>query len=128
LAGDKFRRETPDYERWIILDFLGFSRPNPAFSMGYAAFSSEKNSRRLFRPAEAPGPATVFASLQKVQDRSCRKLNLVSDFLQRNVDTKVLVAAGSAQHGRCARCLRGPPHPWSSACPKPSYLFFLYIR
>jgi len=30
-----FRCEDPDYERWISLDFLGFSRPNRYFSMGY---------------------------------------------------------------------------------------------
>ena len=32
-----FRCEAPAYERWIVLDFLGFSRPNRDFSMGYAA-------------------------------------------------------------------------------------------
>jgi hypothetical protein len=32
-----FRCEDPAYEGWISLDFLGFSRPNLYFSMGYAA-------------------------------------------------------------------------------------------
>jgi hypothetical protein len=32
-----FRCEDPAYEHWIVLDFLGFSRPNRYFSMGYAA-------------------------------------------------------------------------------------------
>jgi hypothetical protein len=36
LGTSPFRCETPDYEGWISLDFLGFSRPNRDFSMGYA--------------------------------------------------------------------------------------------
>jgi hypothetical protein len=31
--------KTPDFEGWISLDFLGFSRPKSAFSMGYAGSS-----------------------------------------------------------------------------------------
>jgi len=31
-----------------VLDFLGFSRPNRAFSMGYAGFSLENFSSRFF--------------------------------------------------------------------------------
>jgi hypothetical protein len=30
------------YEGWKSLDFLGFSRPNRAFSIGYERFSLEK--------------------------------------------------------------------------------------
>jgi hypothetical protein len=35
--------KTPDYEGWISLDFLGFSRPNRDFSMGYAKSSWRKS-------------------------------------------------------------------------------------
>jgi hypothetical protein len=35
--------KTPDYEGWISLDFLGFSRPNRDFSMGYARSSWRKS-------------------------------------------------------------------------------------
>jgi hypothetical protein len=34
--------------RWIILDFLGFSRPNLDFSMGYTDSSEELFSSRSF--------------------------------------------------------------------------------
>jgi hypothetical protein len=36
LAPGHFCRGDPDFEAWISLDFLGFSRPNRDFSMGYA--------------------------------------------------------------------------------------------
>jgi hypothetical protein len=37
LGPDPFRCEDPHNEGWIVLDFLGFSRPNRDFSMGYEA-------------------------------------------------------------------------------------------
>jgi hypothetical protein len=37
LSSSPFRRESPACEPWIVLDFLGFSRPNLDLSMGYAA-------------------------------------------------------------------------------------------
>jgi hypothetical protein len=42
-----FGRENPYYEDWKSLDFLGFSRPDQAFSMGYAGFSLQEISRGL---------------------------------------------------------------------------------
>ena len=45
----------PNCDCWISLDFLGFSRSNEPFQMGYAAFSLEKNFRTLFRRR---GPGT----------------------------------------------------------------------
>jgi hypothetical protein len=39
LAPRRFGLKTPVFEGWIHLDFLGFSRPNRDFSMGYAGFS-----------------------------------------------------------------------------------------
>jgi hypothetical protein len=44
-----FRTKTPAFERWISLDFLGFSRPKLALSMGYTRFSLENFSRWLNR-------------------------------------------------------------------------------
>ena len=35
LACRRFAAKTPDFGGWISLDFLGFSRPNRDFSMGY---------------------------------------------------------------------------------------------
>jgi hypothetical protein len=42
-----FRCRTPDHEGWNPLDFLGVSRPNRNFSMGYAGFWRKKISRAL---------------------------------------------------------------------------------
>jgi hypothetical protein len=47
LGPGRFAAKALDSERWISLDFLGFSRPNRAFSMGYAAFSRDNFSRAL---------------------------------------------------------------------------------
>jgi hypothetical protein len=41
LGASLFGFGTSAFEPWILLDFLGFSRPNRAFSMGYAAKGSE---------------------------------------------------------------------------------------
>jgi hypothetical protein len=42
LAAGCFAAKAPDYPYWILLDFLGFSRPNLDFSMGYAAYTHYK--------------------------------------------------------------------------------------
>jgi hypothetical protein len=39
LGSGRFGFKHPAFEAWISLDFLGFSRPNRDFSMGYADFS-----------------------------------------------------------------------------------------
>jgi hypothetical protein len=53
LAHRRFAAKTPDYEGWISLDFLGFSRANRDFSMGYAD-KSEKNFPPAFIVAKEP--------------------------------------------------------------------------
>jgi hypothetical protein len=55
LARSRFAAETAVHNYWILLDFLGFSRPNLDFSMGYTGFSLKKFSRPLpwtFEPPE----------------------------------------------------------------------------
>jgi hypothetical protein len=47
LGASPFRRKSLDLEHWIVLGFLGFSRPNRDFSMSYAGFSREDFSRAL---------------------------------------------------------------------------------
>jgi hypothetical protein len=47
LAGGCFAAKTPDYEGWISLDFLGFSRSNRDLSMGYAEITTEEFSSRF---------------------------------------------------------------------------------
>jgi hypothetical protein len=40
LGASPFRRESQGNDDWISLDFLGFSRPNRAFSKGYKDISA----------------------------------------------------------------------------------------
>ncbi|HEV7478689.1 MAG TPA: hypothetical protein VGO05_00195, partial [Roseiarcus sp.] len=49
MALAHFAMETTFLGYWISLDFLGFSRPNRAFSMGYAEFLLENFSSRFSR-------------------------------------------------------------------------------
>jgi hypothetical protein len=48
-------RKTRLFDRWISLDFLGFSRPNRDFSMGYAGFSLENFSSRFLLGVRSAG-------------------------------------------------------------------------
>src|ERR1700722_12848525 len=48
LAPRRFAAKTTFLGSWISLDFLGFSRPNRAFSTGYTGFSLENFSSRFF--------------------------------------------------------------------------------
>ena len=52
---------------WISLDFLGFSRPNRDFSMGYAGFSWEE----FFGPPfpTAPRGAATGAAVEAIRKR-----------------------------------------------------------
>jgi hypothetical protein len=54
LAPRRFVAKTTDYKGWIILDFLGFSRPDRDFSMGYTEFSEENFSSRFFPKSSDP--------------------------------------------------------------------------
>jgi hypothetical protein len=56
LGSGRFAAKTPNYERWISLDLLGFSRPDRDLSMSYEDFSREKNSRALFRDKATEKP------------------------------------------------------------------------
>jgi hypothetical protein len=74
-----FCREDPAYEG---LDFLGFSRQNRYFSMGYEAKSAAKFIARFFRDVEKRRSGSPRSWHMEAQDCSWGKLNLVSDFLQ----------------------------------------------
>jgi hypothetical protein len=82
LGSRPFRFEDPAFERWILLDFLGFSRPNPGFSMGYADFRGTNFSRALSWRREVPGMGAGGRGHAEAQDCSWGKLNPASDFLQ----------------------------------------------
>jgi hypothetical protein len=77
-----FRCENPVHEGWIVLDFLGFSRSNQDFSMGYAARNTETFFSALFPSVERRHNERVCLGHAEAPDCSWSKLNLVSDFLQ----------------------------------------------
>jgi hypothetical protein len=54
LDGDGFLTKPIDFAYWILLDFLGFSRPNRDFSMGYGGFSREEISQLFPRRSQRP--------------------------------------------------------------------------
>ena len=54
LGPGRFAAKTPADECWIVLDFLGFSRQNLDFSMGYEDFSGKNFSLSLSVGAETP--------------------------------------------------------------------------
>jgi hypothetical protein len=47
LGRSLFLVKTSDSWGWVCLDFLGFSRPNRDFSIGYAVKTKQNFSRRL---------------------------------------------------------------------------------
>jgi hypothetical protein len=60
LGPSRFCPARPENKAWISLDFLGFSRQNLDFSMGYAGFSAKKISRALLPLGSALGQEPVF--------------------------------------------------------------------
>jgi hypothetical protein len=51
LGSGRFAAKTPNYERWIVLDFLGFSRQNRDLSMSTRLFRKKKNLAPFFAAA-----------------------------------------------------------------------------
>jgi hypothetical protein len=93
LARGLFAAKTPAHECWISLDFLGFSRQNRDFSMGYAAFSAENFFSRFFPVVRS---STIYAcglGHAEAQDCSWGERNLASDFLQEIVIRAMPLAA-----------------------------------
>ena len=82
LGASLFGFGTSAFEPWILLDFLGFSRPNRAFSMRYAA----KRSEHFFLPLRPCRRKCEEGRLRswrsEAQDSPSGKLNSFSDFLQ----------------------------------------------
>src|SRR5260370_20112929 len=81
LAPGCFSTKTPAFERWISLDFLGFSRPKRDLSMGYARFSLENFSQRLLAVRSARSGARARRHAEG-RDFSWGKLNRFSVFPQ----------------------------------------------
>jgi hypothetical protein len=81
LGGSPFRLKRPAFEAWISLDFLGFSRQNRVFSMGYAGSSLKKFCARLSGRWAARRRAQAFLGCGR-RDWSWSKLSQISDFRQ----------------------------------------------
>jgi hypothetical protein len=65
LGSRPLAAKTLAYEGWKNLDFLGFSRPKPAFSIGYEGFSLKIISRGLCHPARTAGTGARDFGLRK---------------------------------------------------------------
>jgi hypothetical protein len=76
-----FVAKTPDSGGWISLDFLGFSRQNRDFSMGYAD-KAEKFFPTALSVAKEPSKRLPAIWHEKGTDCSWGKRNSISDFLQ----------------------------------------------
>jgi len=82
LAPGRFAAKTAVCEGWISLDFLGFSRKNRVFSMGYEAWSGEKFSRAFSLALRSAGAGACSRGHADALDCSWGKFTLASDFLQ----------------------------------------------
>jgi hypothetical protein len=71
-----------EYPRFWGLDFLGFSRANRDFSMGYADKSEKVFFIPLFVAVKEPSQRLAHDLAWRRTDCSWRKLNTISDFLQ----------------------------------------------
>ena len=101
-----FWREDPVFGGWKSLDFLGFSRPNRDFSMGYAGLFVEKFSHGP-SPAlrEAPGREPAVEAMRKTRNCSWGELNLASDFLQ-GIVVPAVSSAGTVNSSNCRTASR----------------------
>jgi hypothetical protein len=73
LESSGFRSESVFESYWISLDFLGFSRPNRAFSMGYEAIRLENSFLTVFargRRAKAAAPPARLFSVRAFPEHS----------------------------------------------------------
>jgi hypothetical protein len=67
---------------WIVLDFLGISRPNRDFSIGCAGFVAEDFFRWLLPPVGCRQKWSARSRRANESDWSSGELNLISGFPQ----------------------------------------------
>jgi hypothetical protein len=99
LARSRFAAKTTDYERWISLDFLGFSRPNRDFSMGYTDFSAKNFSSCFLCGVGDARSAGVAFGMRTNRTVHGAKLTLISDYLQSNVVARAVSQSSGAHFG-----------------------------
>jgi hypothetical protein len=82
LGRRRFAAKPKDYGYWISLDFLGFSRANRDFSMGYTDKTEKSFSSRFCRRERAV--ETVKPTIWHGEGTDCSwgKLNSISNFPQ----------------------------------------------
>jgi hypothetical protein len=81
LGRSPFAVKTPVRTCWISLDFLGFSRTNLDFSMGYAD-ENRKNILSLLAASKRSGAGTLQWRHADGQDLTWGELSLDSDYQQ----------------------------------------------
>jgi hypothetical protein len=79
LGRPPFRRENPGSD---VLDFLGFSRTNRDFSMGYEDKIGKIFSCRFWRRQSSRGPGLSSGGMADGQDLTWGELSLASDYRQ----------------------------------------------
>jgi hypothetical protein len=82
LAGGHFAAKAPARRCLILLYFLGFSRLNRDFSMGYTVSSGKNFSSRFVRGVGGAGRPASLLAWGKGRIIHEAKLTLISDFLQ----------------------------------------------
>src|SRR5260370_20962037 len=83
LDGACFAANLPVYEGWKHLDFLGFSRPNLYFSIGYERFRGKNFSRPFPCRSRRPEREPAVEAMWKVRLHQAR-LNYLLIFRNRN--------------------------------------------
>jgi hypothetical protein len=86
-----FRCECRARRPWIFLDFLGFSRQNRDFSMGYAGFVGNNFFVRLGPDVSSATTVSLAFGMQKGVVAHGLKLTAISAFLQAIVVDRSLI-------------------------------------
>jgi hypothetical protein len=82
LADRRFATKAKLLSYWIVLDFLGFSRPNRDFSIGCAGFVAEDFFRWLLPLWAAAKNGARGPGVRKSGIGHLGELNLISGFPQ----------------------------------------------
>jgi hypothetical protein len=102
LGPSRFCPGSPENKAWISLDFLGFSRPNRDFSMGYAAFCRKKISSALLPPGDAAGGRSRHLTMQKCSMAHRASLTNFLFFCNQLPSTEIVDSLSSSRTGAFA--------------------------
>jgi len=96
----RFAAKSPVRRGWILLDLLGFSRPNLDLSMGYTRFSGKRISRALCRRGGGPGTGASGPGMQRIVHEE--ELSAASDFLQEIVEKRPALVCAPPSRARAS--------------------------